>query len=228
MPLPIEGAQDGITRREYAGPPAWSDLINARARAASGDVLVFLDAGLTPYPEAPDDEADRWLMELVCWASRPEVGVVGPKIVDRRRRIVHAGGVMGLKGVIGHVFKGAHERQSGPFGMPDWYRNYQVVGPMCQAIRRALFDELGGMPGDEPEIPGWASLCRQALAKGYRNVYTPSARLLLERPSHAAAQEATPRVRAPNGMRVGDPFFNPNLSRVHAIPTVGMPAKPPM
>src|SRR6185295_2552932 len=48
---------------------------NLIARAATGEVLVFVGDYLIPM--APD-----WLEELVGWAMQPGIGAVGAKILD--------------------------------------------------------------------------------------------------------------------------------------------------
>jgi GT2 family glycosyltransferase len=63
------------------------------------------------------------------------------------------------------------------FGNVDWYRNYSAVSGACQMLRRDVFDQIGGFNEQlEPELSS-VDLCLRVLAQGYRNFYTPYARL---------------------------------------------------
>ncbi len=195
---------------------------NWGARQATGDILLFVRPGVAAFE--PD-----WLEELVRWAERPAVGIVGAKILGARHRIKHAGLVLGLEGVAGHIFQGVRERQDGPFGNVDWYRNYAAVSGACQMMRREVFEVVGGFDEEYRTAFGDVDLCLRVLAAGYRHVYTPYARLYdtrrdagKERASSFEVGQARKRVQAL--FSAGDPYFNPNLSRTHCVPTVMAPA----
>ena len=212
---------------ELGGERDYSTACNAGAQQATGDILLFLRDHMTPLD--PD-----WLEEMVRWTERPEIGVVGAKILDTHHRIQHAGLTPGLGGAAGYIFQGAREREGGPFGNVDWYRNYTAVGGACLMIRREVFDRIGGFgkadEGDDIEQSS-VELCQRVLAMGYRNLYTPYARLA----TRARRPSATPTSNAANApMRDGyhgaqiltiadDRYFNPNLSRTELIPNMATP-----
>jgi hypothetical protein len=77
----------------------------------------------------------------------------------------------------GSILTDGRERQDSPFGNVDWYRNYSAVSGACQMLRRDVFDQIGGFNEQlEPELSS-VDLCLRVLAQGYRNFYTPYARL---------------------------------------------------
>jgi hypothetical protein len=190
-------------------------------------VLNFLDGAVRPV-------ADDWLEELVRWAERPGAGVVGGMILDARGRVVQAGNVLRAHGAVVPLFQCANERQSGPFGNVSWYRNFQVVGLLCLALRRAMFEAAGGFDETQPGMPGRVALFLRARDLGYRNRCTPYARLRASRPGrpaetvHFVLEQTSGR-----GTHLGwsldeladptDPYDNPNLSRTHRMPTVATP-----
>ncbi|EPN55848.1 glycosyl transferase family protein, partial [Pseudomonas syringae pv. actinidiae ICMP 18807] len=70
---------------------------NLAARHANGDYLLMLS------PHAVLHQAD-WLQGLLNHAQRPEVGIVGPRILTPQGNILYAGMVMGMDGLAGRPF----------------------------------------------------------------------------------------------------------------------------
>jgi GT2 family glycosyltransferase len=194
----------------------YSAVNNFGAKYARGDVLLFLNNDT----EIIDPD---WLEEMIRWAERKEIGVVGTKLVKRDGTIQHAGVIIGLTGFAGHIFAGLTEGHWGPFGSTEWYRNYLAVTGACLMVRRNVFQEVGGFREDFCYCGSDVEFCLRTKERGYRVVYTPFAKLL-----HNEA--ATRGGSIPNGdfqvsfqhceqyLRNGDPYFNPNLSYWHTAP----------
>ena len=75
-------------------------------RQAQGEYLVLLAA------EAEVVNAN-WIEALLNQAQRPEVGVVGAKLVDREGSVTGAGLILGLNGEIGSAFIGEKKEAPG-------------------------------------------------------------------------------------------------------------------
>ncbi|MGW8142776.1 MAG: glycosyltransferase [Anaerolineales bacterium] len=198
---------------------------NFGARIAEGDLLLFLNN---------DTEVigPSWLDDLVGWAERPGVGVVGTKLLYPNGTIQHGGIVMGVEGHGSHIFERLPEHHYGPFGSPDWYRDYQAVTGACMMVPSAVFDELGGF--DETYQVGYGDidLCLRAGLAGYRVVYSPFATLIHhEGGTRGYSLPASDVLRASflmyDKVKAGDPYFNPNLSYLYRQPTVADPREPP-
>jgi GT2 family glycosyltransferase/glycosyltransferase involved in cell wall biosynthesis len=191
---------------------------NLGARYASGSLLLFLNNDTEVL------EAD-WLDELVGWAERPAVGVVGCKLIRPDKTIQHAGLIMGVEGHGSHIFDGLQEDHYGPFGSSEWYRNYQAVTGACMMMRRDVFEAVGGF--DDVYQVGFSdiAICLSARQHGYRVVYTPFARLL-HHEGGTRGFDVPPAdvLRAYFHMlplvQDGDPFFSANLSYAHRQPTI--------
>ncbi|HXH07158.1 MAG TPA: glycosyltransferase family 2 protein [Vicinamibacterales bacterium] len=204
-------------------PFNFSAACNAGAAAARGELLLFLNNDVEVIE--PD-----WLEELVRWAQRPEVGVVGAKLLYPDGSIQHAGVVFGL-GLVGHLFAGGSERTSGPFGSPACYRNFLAVTGACQMMRREVFDRIGGY--DERFILSFSDvvLCLMAWRFGYRVVYTPFARLIhhesysRRRQDYQQDIELLARCLAQWGF-VEDPYFHPALNATSPVPALRAPFDP--
>ncbi len=190
-----------------AGPAA---ARNRAAQRAGGDLLVFLDPRLRPLQ-------GNWLTELTAEATRPEVGAVGARVQDRLGRVVHGGTILGGRQVVQDAHRGHTVWGSGHFGRARLPGNFSAVSERCLAVRRELFERLGGF--DDAELPVHlyaVDFCLRLWDLGYRVVWTPYAGL---RAGGAGTrrggedwnrEEARLRVRWPRAL-AEDPFYNPNL-----------------
>ncbi len=207
----------------FARPFNFSAACNAGAAAAHGDLLLFLNNDIEVI------QSD-WLEELIRWAERPEVGIVGAKLLYPDRTIQHGGVVFGL-GLVGHIFGRAAEGESGVFGSSESYRNYVAVTGACQMMRKNVFQQLGGY--DERFRLSFSDvvLCMEAWKAGLRVVYTPYARLV-HHESYTRKREDSPEdmellARYLRTTRfVEDPYLHPELNAKSLIPVVGPPSDP--
>ena len=197
--LIVNGEMPGETpdpRVQFGNTPA--TLANAQ-----GTFLLFLHPDLLPL--TPD-----WLEEMVRWAERPEIAVVGAKLISPNRTIQHAGIVFAPHGQPHFVFQGMPETARGAFGPVDWVRNYSAVSGDCLLIRREVFEQIGGF--DAENLVDTMELCHRVSQKNYRIVYTPFARLKWSKaPRHTPASLQNKR-KPLQTQSNSDPYFNPNLS----------------
>jgi GT2 family glycosyltransferase len=204
-------------------PFNFSAACNAGAAAARGDLLLFLNNDIEVIQ--PD-----WLEELVRWAERPDVGIVGAKLLYPDRTIQHAGVVFGL-GLVGHIFSRAPEGVSGVFGSSECYRDYLAVTGACQMMRKDVFRRLGGYDERFRLVFSDVVLCLEARKAGYRVVYTPHARLV-HHESYTRKREDSPqdmellaRYLQATGF-VEDPYLHPELDPKFLVPALRPPFGP--
>ncbi len=200
----------------YERPFNYSTANNLGASHATGAYLLFLNNDI----EVLDPD---WLEELVRWAVYPGVGAVGPKLIYPDGSIQHAGVVVGLCGHADHIFAHAPDGYGGIFGSVDWYRNYLALTGACLMLSHHLFDEVGGFDEGYSLVYNDIDLCLRLIQAGYRNVYTPFARLIHHEGGtrgrsmpYADMQRAYTRFH--ELIIGGDPYYNPNLSYGSQIP----------
>ena len=189
----------------------YSRVNNAAATQARGEVLIFLN---------DDTElADPlWMVELVGWATRPGVGVAGLQLRDQSGDIQHGGVVLGLNGFADHLFQGMKPGQNSMLGSTRWYRNTLAVTGACLAVRRELFESVGGFDERFTLCGSDVVLGLNAVLRQYRNVCSPTTPVLhLE--SATRGHSEIPRMdffasywRYNPWLFGGDPYFSPNLS----------------
>lgn len=196
------------TRICYSGPFDFSTMCNLGARTSTGEVLVFVNDDVAPL--TPD-----WLSTLVAHAQRPDVGVVGARLLYPNGAIQHAGMAIGIMNGVGHP-----QRQTFGSGYWNWWpvaRDVSAVTGACLAIRKDVFEEMGGFDPAFPVNYNDTDLCLRVREAGYRVIYEAAAVL-----THAECRTRRPGVRyAERNLWVrrwgpwlerGDPFYNPNLS----------------
>jgi GT2 family glycosyltransferase len=154
-----------------AEPFNFSRLNNAAAREASGAVLAFLNNDIEVTHE-------DWLDEMVALAQRPEVGCVGAKLIYPDGRLQHAGVVIGLGGVAGHVHRFARGDDPGYLEKLRARHEVSAVTAACLAIRREVFDAVGGFDEELAVAFNDVDFCLKVRAAGYLNLWTPFAELV--------------------------------------------------
>lgn len=203
-------------------PFNYSAVNNLAARNADGDLLLFLNDDTEPLD--PD-----WLEELVGWVQREGVGVVGAQLLADDGTIQHGGVVVGMGGFAEHLFRGMVPGGWTIFGSGDWFRNVSAVTGACLAIRRETFDRLGGWDERFELCGSDVELCLRARRAGLRVVVTPFSRVRhFERVTRGKTVPAMDYCVSfwhyQHFLYGGDPYFNPNLSLEHPIPTLESPS----
>jgi ADP-heptose:LPS heptosyltransferase/GT2 family glycosyltransferase len=210
----------------------WARFNNLAAAAATGEYLLFLNDD-TEFAD-PD-----WLEALLAEAQRPEVGVVGPRLLYPDGRVQHAGVFLAALGQGRHAFNCAAEDDPGYFGLALTQRNVTVVTGACLLTRRETFDALGGFDESHAIIYNDVDYCLRAWQSGRLIVYTPHATLIHREGASRAALNDDYDVPAFDErwrdlFLAGDPYFNPHLSKdrddfaIDEEPTKLLVGGPPM
>ncbi|HST74731.1 MAG TPA: glycosyltransferase family 9 protein [Acetobacteraceae bacterium] len=189
----------------------WSRFNNRCAREARGEFLLFLNDDIEVMQ--PD-----WLDAMLEQAARPEIGVVGPRLLYPDGRVQHAGMFLAQFGIARHAFRFAEASEPGYFGLALTTRNVIAVTGACLMVRRALFESLGGFDEAHEIVNNDLDFCLRAHGAGHAVVYTPHATLIHhEMASRGAMPDSFDtgrfRQRWTRLFAEGDPFFSPNLAR---------------
>ncbi len=194
----------------FPKPFNYSAACNRGAAVASGEYLLFLNNDVEILHE-------DWLHELVGWGRLPGVGIVSGHLSYPNRNTQHAGIVLGLFGLAGHLFHQSEPETFTPFGLAEWTRNVTAVTGACQLISRDLFETLEGFDEKYTLLYSDIDLCLKARCLGLRIVYTPYCRLVHHECSTRPARENLKDAeyfaeRLEKWNITGDPYFHPALS----------------
>jgi GT2 family glycosyltransferase len=192
----------------------FAHMNNAAVRMTVAPYLLFLN----------DDTAviaGEWLSAMLEHAQRPEVGAVGAQLWYPNDLIQHAGVVMGIFANCSHAFKGLPGGVPHYFDFPNLIRNCSAVTGACLMVGRDKFLEAGSF--DEVNLAVAfqdVDLCLKLLELGYRNVYTPYAKLYHYESATKTEKDKIPDAAEDAFMKkkwaryiADDPYYNPNLTR---------------
>jgi GT2 family glycosyltransferase len=211
-------------------PFNFASLNNRAAALARGSILGFLNNDLAVI------ERD-WLREMVSQALREGIGAVGARLLYPDGQVQHAGVVLGIGGVAGHLHRFTRAGDAGYFGRAQLAQNFSAVTAACMLVPKPVFEMVGGF--DAANLPiafNDVDLCLRIVDQGYRIVWTPHA-TLYHHESASRGHEDTPQkqarfrsecayMRARWGDRLlSDPNFNPNLSLDSEIPALAFPPR---
>jgi len=200
---------------DWRGKPFnFSQMNNTAARATESPYILLLNDDTTVI-------AAEWLTAMLEHAQRPEVGAVGAQLWYPNDVIQHAGVVMGIYGNCSHAFKGLPGGRAHYFDFPNLIRNCSAVTGACLLVARDKFFEAGAF--DEVNLAVAfqdVDLCLKLLELGFRNVYTPYAKLYHYESATKTEKDKIPDAAEDAFMKhkwaryiADDPYYNPNLAR---------------
>lgn len=213
---------DQIKILRYPYPFNYAAISNLAAQSAKGEYLLFLNND-TEVLHA------EWLERMVRHAQRPEVGIVGARLVFPETRLVqHAGVILGMDSIADHLFLGVLDiQESGYMDRAHLDQNYSAVTGACLMIRKSIYDDVGGMNAENLAVSyNDIDLCLAVRQKGYLVTWTPYS-VLVHHGSvsqlsevNLRSEQKSQRFQAEREFMLkkwlpqiaNDPFYNRNLS----------------
>lgn len=221
----------GIQILDYDLPFNYSQMNNRAAKISQSKVLIFLNNDVQVL-------SSDWIENLVVNAVRPEIGAVGGMLYYPNGYIQHAGIVLGIGGVAGHIYQGFYKGYSGQFGRAQLSQNYSAVTGSCMAIERSKFLQVEGF--DEDNLPiafNDVDLCLKLTDFGYRNLWLPNVEMIHKESASRGyeddSMESAQRFRKESkfikdkwgkGLLM-DPAYNPNLNLERFDASISQPPR---
>ncbi len=196
----------------------YSAINNFAAREARGEFLLLLNNDTQIIQ-------GQWLERMLMHGMRPEVGVVGARLIFPDGRLQHAGVIVGLSGVADHPHLGLPMQAPGYMGRAQVDQDLSAVTAACLLIRKSLFLEVRGF--DEERFPvlfNDVDLCLKVRKRGLKVVWTPYATVVhhgsVSQNSEKAGEKKIGRILREQsamverwiGTMAEDPAYNRNLS----------------
>lgn len=195
----------------------YSAINNFGAGFAKGEYLLLLNN---------DTEiiAPNLFEEMLGFCQRPEVGIVGARLLYEDNTIQHAGVVIGFGGVAGHTFIGLHEAENSYFHRAMCAQDYSAVTAACLMTKASVFREVGGLTEELQVAFNDVDFCLKVRAAGYLVVYAPYAAMHHYESKSRGLEDTPEKVarfnrewsfvaeRWPDILKNGDPYYNPNLT----------------
>lgn len=144
----------------------YSKLNNSGVEKASGDYIVLLNNDtkiITP----------NWIETMLGNCQRKDVGIVGAKLLYGNSKVQHAGVVLGLTGVAGHVNLGLDTNEPGYMARNIISQNYSSVTGAMMMISKQDYREVGGLDENFPVAYNDVDLCLKIRNKNKVIVMNP-------------------------------------------------------
>ncbi len=194
----------------------YSKIINFGVKNSTGEYIVQLNNDtelITP----------NWLEEMLGYAQREDVGAVGVELFYPDKTIQHAGIIIGIGGVAGHVFKNLPKGIHGYFSKDAMVQNLSAVTAACIMTPKSIYDEVGYMDEKFKVAFNDVDFCLKIREKNKLIIYTPYVQFL-HYESKSRGFEDTPEKQArfkreidrfhekwQKFLKAGDPYYNINL-----------------
>ena len=165
----------------------------------------------------------NWLEEMLGFAQREDVGAVGVKLFYPDKTIQHAGIVIGIGGVAGHVFKNIPHKMHGYFSKESMVQDMSAVTAACIMTKKSIYEEVDYMDEGFKVAFNDVDFCLKIRQTGKLIVYNPYVQFL-HYESKSRGFEDTPEKQKRFKTEIdrfhkkwqgfldkGDPYYNRNL-----------------
>lgn len=195
----------------------YSAINNYGVRHANGEYLLFLNNDVTVITPG-------WIKELLGVCQRPEVGAAGVKLIYPDNTIQHAGCVIGLGGIAGHMFVDMPANRTGYLHKASILQDMSAVTAACMMMKRTAFEEAGGFTEKLSVAFNDVDLCLKVRKNHKLIVYDPYVQLYHMESKTRGAEDNKEKVRRFQEeieymrcqwidiLKKGDPYYNRNLS----------------
>ena len=194
-----------------------SALNNFGINYANGEHLIFLNNDIeiiTP----------QWIDEMLMYCQRSDVGAAGNMLYYPNNKIQHAGVVLGLLGLAGHIYKNFPRGSNGYMGKLKTAQNMSAVTAACMMVKKSAFQEVGCFSEDFYEAFNDVDLCLKIRKAGYLIVWTPFSEAYHHESKTRSLPDTPEKVKEfdrivdmfknkwKKEMKAGDPYYNRNFS----------------
>lgn len=195
----------------------YSAINNFAVAHAKGEYLLFLNNDVKSINS-------DWLEEMLGVCQRPEVGGVGAKLIYPDNTIQHAGCVIGMGGIAGHMFVDMPADRTGYLHKASLLQDMSAVTAACLLMKKEVFEQAGGFTEELAVAFNDVDLCLKVRKNGYLIVYDPYAKLYHMESKTRGAEDSKEKVRRFQTeieymrchwidiLKNGDPCYNKNLS----------------
>lgn len=201
----------------YKGTFNYSKINNFGVTFAHGNYFLFMNNDV----ELIEPNS---IGEMMGYAQRPDVGIVGCRLLYNDNTIQHAGVVIGIGGIADHVFRGFFTDSDTYFDRAMTAQDYSAVTAAVMLATRAAYDEVAGFDEHFEVALNDVDFCLKVRMINKLVVYTPYASFHhYESKSRGSDDTYAKQIRWVSEIQrflvkwkdflvAGDPMYNPNLT----------------
>ena len=199
----------------------YSAINNYGVKHSQGEYIVLLNNDIEIITK-------DWLETMLGEAQRKDIGVVGAKLLYPNDTVQHAGVVLGLTGIAGHVNALLRKEDIGYMGRIMIQQNFSAVTGAMMMLKKEIYVAVGGLDEDFAVAYNDIDLCLKIRELGKYIVYDPYVQAYhyeSRTRGYEDTEEKKQRLQQESDklkqkwqavFAKEDPFFNPNFR--HDIP----------
>lgn len=208
-----------IRVERFEGAFNYSAVNNFGARHASGEYLLLLNNDTEVI--TPD-----WIEQMLMYAQREDVGAVGAMLYYPDDTVQHAGVIMGIGGIGGHVHRYLPRGDGGYMHRAAVVQDLTIVTAACVMIPQRAWRAVNGLDESFRVAFNDVDLCMSIRQAGFLIVWTPYAELYHYEYKSRGHDDTRAKRRIyswevlhfrekwAETLEKGDPYYNPNLTMV--------------
>lgn len=194
----------------------YSKIINYGVANSDGEYIIQLNNDtelITP----------NWIEEMLGFAQREDVGGVGAELFYPDKSIQHAGIIIGIGGVAGHVFRNIPHGMHGYFSKDAMIQNMSAVTAACIMASRKMYETVGNMDEKFEVAFNDVDFCLKIREQGKLIVYNPYVQFIHYESKSRGFEDTLEKQKRFKGeverfqkkwekiLKDGDPYYNINL-----------------
>lgn len=194
----------------------YSAINNYGAEYASGKYFILLNNDIEVISE-------NWIEEMLMHCQKKEVGIVGAKLYyPEDSTIQHAGVVVGIRSVAGHIHNGIMKEDPGYMGRAKIVQNLSAVTAACLMTKKEVFEKVKGLEEKFAVAFNDIDYCMKIREQESLVVWTPYAEMYHHESKSRGAEDTPEKIKRFKGeiarfdkkwgLWIEDPYYNKNLT----------------
>ena len=190
---------------------------NFAVKQSKGEYIIFLNNDIeiiTP----------NWIENMIQYAQREDVGIVGAKLYYIDDTIQHAGVIIGMRGLAAHRYCGLYKSEEDNVEILQYVQNLSAVTAAAMMVKRKVYDEVNGLDEKLKVAFNDIDFCMAVIKKGYLIVWNPFVEMYHYESISRGKEDTEEKVlrfeseierfysKWKLNLIEGDPYFNKNLS----------------
>lgn len=148
--------------------------IAERIAKENGEYLLLLGKGVCKPSDAD-------IQEMLSHCQQCAVATIGPKLIDKKKKVYSAGQIFGRESIGKDVYVGLPSHYYGYMHRASTQIAYSMLNRACVLIKKEAYQSVGGLDTAYTNLDcAMADLFLRLGEAGYRNVYTPYVEVVVE------------------------------------------------
>ncbi|MGN9078259.1 glycosyltransferase family 2 protein [Oliverpabstia intestinalis] len=195
----------------------YAAINNYAVQNCDGEYLLFLNN---------DTEiiTTDWLEQMIGICQRTDVGAVGTKLYFPDDTVQHAGVIIGMGGIAGHIFSGTPRAEYGYQARLVSMQDMTAVTAACMMVKRSVFEKVEGFDERYEVAFNDVDLCMKIGVAKKKIVFTPYVELYHYESKSRGKEETCAQIERfhreialferkwPEILKKGDPVYSVNLA----------------